>query len=341
MRSKLLFLIALLFAVNSAQAKYVYEYMEKVEPLLIEKKYSEASKEFDSLNERVKGQAINGYTLRMVYEQTVTWLKHIEEFGGSLRNIEANKSQFKASGDYGISSKSCDRDCKYIYSNDVDKGLPKSLPFSKKFITHVNDLRNISFNNFLKINGELREIEQEQKDRVKEARKAERKRNEKERQKKIESDRIIREENARKDKQDIENEIARIDKLAKDSGYAGYAGINLIGMIYKTQKEGGLERYINKVVGCHALLKNPCEKWYPKLKVIQILDDGVLYLFSEYSGGEHVSFTIISNKEAGMIYQEGQSLSNTYHVFKGMFSYETIAGVKKSIPAFASVKLGE
>jgi len=156
---------------------------------------------------------------------------------------------------------------------------------------------------------------------------------------KREKERLAYQQKEKNENKAIMQEVAKLNAAAKSSGYAGYENENIISLIYKTQKEGGLEKHLNKVVGCHKLNKRLCERGYPKLKVIQILDEGVLYSFSEFSGGKYVAFTVFSDKAPGKIYQEGQAFENSYYVFKGMISYNTVLGVKKTVPAFYKAKL--
>lgn len=173
------------------------------------------------------------------------------------------------------------------------------------------------------------------------ARKAEKERKQEEMRLQLKRKKIASEKEEKKRQKAIDQEMVRINELSKSVGYSGYENIDLIRMIHKTQKEGGLENYLNKVVGCHKLDKSFCKEWYPKLKAIQILDDGVLYYFSEFSGDVHLEFTILTDKEPGKIYQEGQAFENTFHVFKGMVSYITVTGAKKSVPAFDKAKLNQ
>lgn len=137
----------------------------------------------------------------------------------------------------------------------------------------------------------------------------------------------------------ITAEERKIDKLAKEAGYSGYAKLNVISMIYITQRNGGLEKYLNKVVGCHDRKKSFCTKYYSKLKAIQILDNGVLYSLSDNTDGEPFSFTIFSDIEEGKIYQEGQSFENAFHVFKGMYSYTAVSGARKRVPSFSKANI--
>lgn len=125
-----------------------------------------------------------------------------------------------------------------------------------------------------------------------------------------------------------------IDEAAKKAGYGGSSNKNIVRLIYETQKNGGLEKHLRKVVGCLDADQDFCNKWYPKVKAVQILDEGLLYLFSEFGGDEYVEFMIYVYKEPGKIYQEGQSLENTFYVFEGMFSYLTVLGASRSVPAF-------
>ena len=41
-----------------------------------------------------------------------------------------------------------------------------------------------------------------------------------------------------------EEEVVRLNRVALAAGYAGYEDINILSMIGKTQREGGLEEYV-------------------------------------------------------------------------------------------------
>ena len=212
--------------------------------------------------------------------------------------------------------------------SSVDSSLPKTLPFSSKFVAYINTERKHTTNYLHSVISDLNEITEINKKNKADAIKLSR-----------EQERLARQQKEEKEKKAIKQEVEKLNIAAKSSGYAGYENENIISIIYKTQKEGGLEKHLNKVVGCHKLNKILCKRGYSRLKVIQILDEGVLYSYSEFSGGKHLSFTVFSDKSPGKIYQEGQAFENSYHVFKGMFSYKTVLGVNKTVPAFYKAKL--
>ena len=137
----------------------------------------------------------------------------------------------------------------------------------------------------------------------------------------------------------INIKINDIDLLAKSKGFYGYTNENIIQVIYKTQNEGGLEKYMNKIVGCHDYNQDICKRGYHSLKAIQILENGVLYSYTESAGNMYLSFVIFSDKEPGKMYQEGQSIENTFHYFDGMYQYNSLLGAKRSVPIFRKAKL--
>jgi hypothetical protein len=337
----LLMLILAVFSA-SANATYIYEYFEKIEPLLKENKFDEANTEFKELSSKIRNHAVKGNTVGIIYEKTVKWLKANNKIRLFLVRVNESPGSYEANGNYGISTKNCQgNNCEYYHHSMINSGLPKTLPFSTKFVEYINAYHKETYELFSSSNSKLNQISENKRKREADTREAERNLKKENARLQREKETLARKTKEKEKQAAIASEEARIDQLAKTAGYSGYANVNLIQMIYKTQKEGGLEKYINKVVGCHNLQKNPCDKWYPKLKAIQILDNGVLYSFSEYSSGEYVSFSVFSDKEVGKIYQEGQSFENTLHVFKGMLSYTTVSGASKTVPSFVKVNIGE
>lgn len=345
-------ILILIFFSSTANAKYIYEYFDEIEPLLIEQKYDEADKKYEKLSKNLKIHVVDGSLVGVTYKKTVKWLKRKDELVLFLEKVNSQTSKYEPNlYNNGISAKKCSSSsCESYIFSFLNKGLPKTLPFSSEFVNYINNTRKETANLFAvtykKVN-EIAESEKKQKmaaiqvekERKAKARKIERDRKTEEVRIHREKERLAREKKEKEKQEVINQEIAKVDALAKSVGYSGYENENIVSMIYKTQKEGGLEKYLNQVVGCHGLDKGPCEKWYPKLKAIQILDDGVLYSYSEYSRGEFVNFTVFAEKEPGKIYQEGQAFTNTFYVFKGMLSYTTVTGVKKTIPAFVKAKL--
>jgi len=335
-----LFMVLAVFYTGSANAKYISEYLSDVEVLLLEKKYDQADVEFKKVKKSVQNQSVSGSIVRLIYKDTVDWLKKIDEITNFIERVDGNEELYKANGNYGVSLKNCqERDCERYDTGMINSGLPSSLPFSSNLVAYVNSYRKQTIESFKALNMRLNEAAEAEKQRQREERKAERERKKLEAKLKREKEEQERQRKKNEKRIAIDNEVAKINKLAKSSGYSGYSNMSLIAMIYKTQKEGGLEKHLNNIVGCHDLDKKPCERWYPKLKAIQVLDDGILYSFSEYSGREYVNFTIFADREKGKIYQEGQSFENSYYVFNGMLSYTTVAGAKKTVPSFSKAEL--
>ena len=334
--SALLFTLVLL--TSNAHAKYIYEYFENIEPLLIERNYSEAKTNFDKLDKRVKNYSIKGNFLSNIFDDLIKYLKETDKIRQIIEDANRNPDKYKANT-YSIAEKNCSgHDCKNTYISGLNNLLPKTLPFSKEFVKYINNLHKETFELFNKTNKHLVELDKLEKERIIEEREFIRKQQEEARKKKQEEESILRKAKEKKEKDMLNSEIIKIDKNAKNTGYEGYAELSIVNLIYITQKEGGLENYINKVFGCPKLKQTNCKKWYPKIKVIQVLDKGLLYSFSELNRNQYFSFIIYVEKEQGKIYQDGQSLDNSFHAFEGMFSYTTIAGVKKSVPAFRKVK---
>jgi len=349
-RLSLAIFIAIFFP-TTVNAKYVYEYFDEIEPLLIEKKYNEADKKYERLNKNVRLHVTNGVIVGRAYRDTVKWLKKKDELILFLEKIDSQINDYESSQHKnGIYENISINDySKYNILNSLNKNLPKTLPFSSKFVNYINKTRQETINRFDTIYKKVDKIAESEKkqrlaalqaenERKAKAIKIESDRKAKEVRKQREREKLAREKKKKEKQKTLNQEIARIDTLAKSMGYSGYENENIVSLIYKTQKEGGLEKYINQVIGCHKLDPGPCNIWYPKLKAVQILNNGVLYSYAEYSRGEVVSFSVFAEKEPGKIYQEGQAFNNTFYVFTGMVSYTTVLGAKKTVPSFAKAK---
>lgn len=338
-----LIIVVLGFHSSPAGAQYIYEYLDEIESLLIEKKYDEADKKFQKSLPNLKPYIIKGSRIIPIYKQTVKWLKKNDEIKLFLDTVNEKKSDYEPKGKHSISKKrmTCGKNVsrQSCYYKEIQEGLPKELPFSAEFVKYINNSYKETFNLFININKKLNTIVVAENNRKIKAEKIELENKRREDKLKREKEISARNIKEKAQKEAISKEIARLNDLAKASGYSGYMNENIISMMYRTQKEGGLEKFVNQVVGCHELDNGPCEKWYPKLKAIQILENGVLYSYSEYSRGEYVNFTIFTDKEPGKLYQEGQALKNSLYVFNGMFSYTTVTGAKKTIPSFIKARL--
>jgi len=320
-------IIALMIFSNPLYSKPVSDFFKKIEPLLIEKKYDEANNEFEKLSPKFKRHSIKSGSMKYLYENTVKWLKRRDDINQYLNTALKDINSYRIYNG-AVTKKSCSGYCVRYGISSVDSYLPKTLPFSSEFVTYINTERKHTTNYLNSVISDLNEITEQNKKEKADAIKLER-----------EKEKLAYQQKEENEKKAIMQEVSKLNEAAKSSGYAGYENENIISLIYKTQKDGGLEKYLNKVIGCHKLNKRLCERGYPKLKVIQILDQGVLYSFSEFSGGKHVAFTVFSDKVPGKIYQEGQAFENSYHVFRGMFSYKSVLGVNKTVPAFYKTKL--
>ena len=141
-------------------------------------------------------------------------------------------------------------------------------------------------------------------------------------------------------KKNFEADI-EIDRKAKSKGYKGFSFLDITRVMYLAQKNGNMGDYLNRVIGCSQLRLERCQSFNADLEVLQILDDAVLYNFSKFVDGEHVSYTVITDKDPNKIYLENQSIDNGFYVFTGMFSYTNPLGQKKSIPKLKKVNFDQ
>lgn len=325
-----------------SHAKYVYEYFAEIEPLLKNRDFISAQENFDKLDKDIKYYSVKGTGkfIKNLFDDTVLYLKEADSVRSILEKANSNLGNYEAHGDYSVSLKGCQgRNCDYVTINSFQSHLPKKLPFSSEFIAYINEYNKSTIELFKKTNLKLTELKQLEQDNIKKERERQRALEEEKRLKKQEAERLAQEAAAEKDRKIRENEILNIDKASKQKGLKGFSKQNIVSLIYNTQQKGGLENYINTSVGCSSYNQRSCEKWYPKIKAIQVLDQGVLYSFSEYANNDVFSFVIFVEKEPGHIYQDGQSLENSFYKFNGIISYETVLGNEKSVPFFSKVQL--
>ncbi len=263
--------------------------------------------------------------MKYLYERTVAWLKRRDDINNyvevALKDIDSYKVTNNA-----LTKKNCSGYCVRYSVASVKGQLPNTLPYSSEFITYINNEKKYAENYLFSVISDINELNAQKKKQKAEALVQKR-----------ENEKRSREQQEETERKTIKVEVARLNTAAKSFGYSGYENKNIINLIYTTQKDGGLEKYLNKVVGCHKFNQQNCKRSYAKLKAIQILDDAVLYSYSKFVGGSIFDFSILANKEKGKIYQEGQAIKNTFYVFTGMYSYKSVLGVTKTVPVFKSV----
>lgn len=128
-----------------------------------------------------------------------------------------------------------------------------------------------------------------------------------------------------------------IDNQAIKLGYKGFTELDITSVIYHSQKNGNLEKYLNYVIGCSELRFSDCDNLNASLKVAQVLDNRIIYNYFNKTEGELLNYSVSVKKDKNKIYQEGQRFDNDFYVFDGMFTYKTILGVKRSIPNLQKV----
>ena len=134
-------------------------------------------------------------------------------------------------------------------------------------------------------------------------------------------------------------EMKKLNEAAIKSGYSGYSYENMIGLISKVNRGVGFVQYVNKVVGCYRSNQSFCRKWYPYMEVKQVLENIVIYTFSEKVFGKQTTFSLAMARETGKKYPKIGSLENTYYVFKGIRSYTTPKGGVKRVPFFRKARI--
>lgn len=344
----LLGIIASALLPHMAYAKYLSEYFDSIEPLLLAGKYDAAKKKFDIARDKVREESgtrvlsSNDTLAMMSYMDVVKWLKSMDHVDQQLVEIEKNPAAISAEYN-SLYKKDCDGvECIHLSENAPYEKIPKSdVYFSSDFVKKLNQrAKNLDerFKNSYSLISKKQADEAAKKEKERQERvakeNAEREALIVRQKKEAERARLDEQKNEEEKKQQHASEIAQIDKWAKSHGYKGYTGKNVLSMIYTTQQNGGLENYVGQILGCPPSGMDRCDTWYPKVKVSQVLNDGLIYYFSEYVGNDYFEFLMVTGKEPGKIYQEGQSISRKFYVFKGMVSFDTASGSTRTVPYF-------
>jgi hypothetical protein len=326
----------------SAKAETIPDSMSEVESLLLERNYKQAIIEFDGLSSRIKNHQVKGYFVYEQFDSTIKWLKNLDEYHSEIDKVESNMSGYRASGINSIYYRDGESTSGWIHNGNFDNEKPRYFPYSQGFLDYLNNYQNSLYSKFRSLNTLLSDQEKNRLADIESKRLAKAdqiKIEEKKRLVDIESKRLARENENNAKLKSLQAEIDRVDMLAKDKGFLGYSKKNVLQLIYQTQKSGDLGDYLNYVVGCHDLNRHICTNSYSKLRIIQVLDDAILYSFSEFYKNEMVNITVLTDKKSGKIYQEGQVFTNDFFVFTGMNSYTTVAGSVKTVPVFLGVGL--
>lgn len=338
---------------HMAYAKYLSEYFDSIEPLLLAGKYDEAKKKFDIAREKVREESgarvlsSNDTLALMSYMDVVKWLKSMDHVEQQLVEIEKNPAAISADEYDTLYQKDCDeRECIHLSENAPYEKIPKSdVYFSGDFVKKLNQrAENLDkrFKSSYSLISKRQADETAKKEKEQQARiakkNAEREALLAQQTKEAEQARLDEQKKEAEKKQQHIDENSQIDQWAKSHGYKGYSGRNIVNMIYLTQRDGGLENYVGQILGCSpSNMERLCNVWYPRVRISQVLDDALIYAFSEYVDNDYFDFLIVTGKESGKIYQENQSLSKNFYVFKGMVSFETTTGMTRTVPYFEMI----
>ncbi len=137
----------------------------------------------------------------------------------------------------------------------------------------------------------------------------------------------------------LKKQDENIDTKVKKMGYKGFTELDITSLMFHTQNNGNLGKYLNSVIGCSAQRKQNCNDLNSNLRVSQILDDSVIYRYFEMLDGKLLEYSIITPKEPNKIYQMKQRFDNDFYVFTGMFNYTSTIGIKYSIPKLKKIHI--
>ena len=350
MRFRRLVFIAfcLFFAMNTAgYAKSGKEYIAEIETLLIQGKVDLAdkqAKEFEKKYRKGNRDYFNAFWDE--YGRYKDRIKALKKIGQFIDENQDDLSKIHA-GSNAIYKEHCNSRTQYeckIYYNTFQFGLKTRGIFGNKIFDHykaktvalIKRLEKFTADTKKyhkdKVAAEQKAWEDQQKaENEKRALEGKKQREEwerKQREKQAATDEQRRKEQDAKAAR-VNVQTSELNDIAAQNGYAGYAGLNVVQIMAKVQKEGGLENYVNKLIGSIDERKSDY-RWYNKVKLIQVLDDALLYSFHE----KNTDFTIMVEKENGKIYVENQRLTKQFYVFKKMVTYKTTVGSTKTVPYF-------
>lgn len=322
--SKILFILIISTYILHAGTQFI-----EVEQELEKRNYTKAKQLFTELKNKYKSKR---YDIRNMEKDTIPFLKLVDTNFEYMKNCKSYTCNQINTGKLNSKFKLLKYSAKY-YSKDFKNKLYNlyitSFEKSNEYNTLIIGIKN-KHQDKLSADRKKQKLMKEDKERDYQIK------FQQEQKKKLEAQKNYEKELKDK-KADATRENNRIDLLSKELGYKGYSKMNISQLIYKTQKNGGLENYINTVVGCSALDKVACKRLNSKLKILQILNNGLIYNFYKYINNEVFDFIIFTNKEENKIYQEKQKIDDGFYVFKGMITYKTILGVNKTIPKFEKV----
>ena len=331
--------------------------LENVERLLLDGEYEAVNRQYLDDNKRP------GKTYGLL-DGAVKFLKEVDRDYRAVHAFDvANIASVRPSGDgLLIGNRSVQ------LRQTLLRKPEKFPPFSAEFLEEINrrlratqDRYNVivaAYNDRGRNEAAARAAKERQKrdDRVakEQARAAEREREEERRlelaatqRRERARDAKAREERLERLKAAREAETVRLNQSARAAGYDNFEDINILAMLAKTQRDGGLERYVGKVIGCGpaAMQDNGfgefdyCERWYPKIRIIQVGGERNLFQFHTSNEFAHSDKLFLVFKEAGKLYQEGQRIEGRFHTFVGMHTYTTALGASRTVPVFKRVDL--
>lgn len=341
MLNKIAIIILSMTTCALAEAKYLHDYLSHIEPLLKEGKFEEAKTEFSKIGRGdIKQKTASGFFETVRYLQGDPQLKRSAYYyRDALAHAVMHPEEYELMGKSGIYGR---KGRIQILEYVIEKTPPKNMPFSPEFQKYIYEeyyKKNIEM--FNQVSGMIHEHEEKEKQLALET-KIKIEKNRKKAQQ-LAKEKKVRE--AQEEKEQFNQEIQMVDQACKKAGYKGLAKsedtpLDLMLLIYFTQQNGGLENYLNFVVGLpKKLADEELSDLYSKTKAIQVLDDSVLYSYSEFTGGEIFTFTALIEREKGKLYQEGQSLEETFYVFNGMKQYRAVTGAMRTIPSFSKAKI--
>ena len=120
----------------------------------------------------------------------------------------------------------------------------------------------------------------------------------------------------------------------QNAGFEGYVPMSVFELLVEARTRGGLENVVGHVVGCLPTIRESCRTGFDVMKVSQVLPEVLLWSYVGFHEGDTITVRLMTDREPGKLYQEGQVFDNGLYVFTGMETYSSVIGASRTVPRF-------
>lgn len=286
--------------------KEVYELIEV-------KDFEKAKSKFASMREPVK-QREKYNNIRLFFE----YIKAVDDF---------NRVK-----DAAVSSNELDNlyvDVRLIQSNLA----AKPLQFSESAVGFINNLTKEAESSYMKARQAIEDKLKHENEIKIEAVKVS---DQKNREKAALEEKATRAE-IHKQKDSYKNRKGIAEEKLRKLGLRGIYPVGISRFLYDVSNTGNLEKGLNFAFWNE--ISDQDKKLDKLFKSIQKVDGHILYMLSEWSGSEQVTYTIIVKPEKDRMFLEAQRLNYGFLKFTGNVKYTNTQGIEKTVPYFEEISI--